>query len=267
MNRSSKSVSEQNIQHFKFQSQLFHKFYAAVSEQPEIKGTKALDRYARMQGFRDFNHAHEQITRQTKLIKFFPFPTEQKIVEECANYSDNPEHIKLVSLFYSYYFYTPSNSETAKALFKASLRDLESFTHFPVNPNQDLWQNGDALAVALARRMGATELMEKQLCGLFMMLFDIYEANLIPSFGFQDLIDILHPQKYAESCQLYETKLYDEYRFRSTAPGVYSKIKRYCTREDLQDHRQFYFDAFASISRQPLSLDLEAKETIFDVST
>lgn len=232
------SFAELNVHHFKFQSQHFHKFFAAVSNQPEVKGVKALDGYSRMMGFEDFNDIFRYLSRQTSLIKSFPFPSDESIKQECAEYAGAHEHIHWISEFYrnGSYFYAPSHLPASRQLFDASLRKLQNFAHFPIDPKRDFWQNGDNLAVGLARYFGATDLMEKQLCGIFMVFFDLYKSDLIPGFGFQDVLDLLHPGKFMVSLQLYKTELSARFNFHSNAGSVHSKMINHCTIQDLEHH-------------------------------
>ncbi len=264
MNATISNLSEHNVKHFKFQSQHFHKFIAAVTDQSEIKGVKALDRYSRLHGFNDFNQAHLYLSRQTTLIKSFEFPTEKAIQQECRDCSNNLEQIGMISRFYQYYFFAPSYLPNSRVLFNSSLQKMESFTHFPIEPTLGLWSNGDNLAVALARYFGASDLMEKQLAGVFMMFFELFRHDHITGFGFQDVLDMLHPGKFMVCMQLFKTELTAEYGFQSNAGNVHSKMIDHCSLKDLEEHQRFYFQAFSNVCRQPLWIGGIPQDTLFD---
>lgn len=255
------SIADQNVQLFKFQSQHFHKFFAAVSGLPERKGIKALDRYARMLGLQDFNHAHNYLSRQTKLIKSIPHPSREAIMGECGDYTDNLELLSQVSTFFQFYFYVPVDAPERRDLYIQSLRKMTSFTQFPVKRNSPLWDSGDYLAVALARHLKASERNEKILCGVFIVLFGLYENDWISGFGFQDVIDMLHPDKLMESLEHYGALSYPG---SSSAESIHAKIKRHWSRADLEDAREFYFDAFTVFSREKLTMHQNPIDTIFD---
>lgn len=261
MKSNTPSIADQNIQHFKFQSQHFHKFFAAVSGLPERKGIKALDRYSRMLGFQDFNHAHNYLSRQTKLIKSIPLPSREAILGECSDYTDNPEFVSQVSNFFQFYFYVPSDAPERRELYIQSLRKMNNFTQFPVKRDTPLWNSGDYLAVALARHLGASERHEKILCGVFIVLFGLYENDGIPGFGFQDVIDMLHPDKLMESLKCYGNLSYSG---SSSVEAVHEKIKRFWSRADLENSREFFFNAFSTFSKENLTINTSPSDTLFD---
>lgn len=257
----SPSIADQNVQHFKFQSQHFHKFFAATSGLPERKGTKALDRYSRMLGFKDFNDAHTYLSRQTKLIKSFPFPSREAILGECRDYAEDPTIISQVSNFYQFYFYVPQNAPDSRQLYDKSFRKMDSFTQFPTKRGVPLWEKGDSLAVAVARYLQASELQEKMLSGIFIVLFDLFEKDAISGFGFQDVIELLHPETFLGTLNRYGSLSYPG---SSAASWVHTKISRHCTKSDMEEHRSFFLDAFATISRGGVTVNPGTNGTIFD---
>jgi hypothetical protein len=257
----SPDIADQNVQHFKFQSQHFHKFFAATSGLPERRGIKALDRYSRMLGFEDFNDAHSYLTRQTKKIKSFPIPSREAILRECSDYSGDPAIISLVSNIYQFYFYVPQNAPNSRQLYNKSFRKMESFTQFPMKNGVPLWESGDSLAVAVARYLGASELQEKMLSGIFIVLFDLFEKDAISGFSFHDVIELLQPEVFLDTLKRYGSL---SHQGSSAASWVHTKISRHCSKSDLEKHRNFFLDAFSSISRGGVTVNPGTDGTIFD---
>lgn len=99
------------------------------------------------------------------------------------------------------------------------------------------------------------------LCGIFIVSFDLFDNDAIPGFGFQDVIEMLQPENFLDCLNRYSSL---PHLGCSAAGWVHTKMSRHCSRADLEEHRQFFIDAFSTVSNKGITVSGSLTDTIFD---
>ena len=251
------AISSSNIAHFKFCAQHFHKSLTLVTSTTEIKGVEALDRFSKLHGYESFNHANVEIRRKTALVEFEDIDIDQatEIYHDVASASSIQESLML---YYDFFFFSHHRSEIAVKLAKISLNKLTNIAHFPRQRERELSSVADFLAVGIMDFSNLTgtpkfaPICRTQFCGVMMMLFDFYEKQLIHTFNFQDVLDLLQPDIYKYAAKIYETTLKPIFSFESTAIGCIDKTDKFMSYGDQESSYQLYYEFLSLISGMKL---------------
>jgi hypothetical protein len=251
------AIAEQNIAHFKFLSQHFHKSLAQVSDTSELKGNKALDRFARLAGFSEFNQAFYEIGRKTKRLSDFPLDMKKAYAIYAGLYE--PNHMSKASeLYYDLFFFSHHNQQSIKFT-TDTLKKLHCFSWIPRNPKSELTSIYDNFAVALfdfTNRIDSIELIpigRSQLVGVILMLGYFHDKQLIPGFGFQDVLDLLEPETFCNSLRLYETILAPQFNLNDIVTHCYEKCLTYMTQQQLEDNYNQFAEYLSLFVKIPLN--------------
>lgn len=252
----------------KFQSLHFHTCLALASRNKVIKGYKALNRFCQMHDMKDFSRANVEIRQKTKRLKFLPFINYKSILQHYGEL----ETEKVLNDTYLYYSHYLSNPYDNKRAFDSLLYKLDSFFQFPFSSEVLYSHTGDYVAVALARYLDFPVLIEKQLCGIFMICFDLYQKSLIDSFDFQDVIDFLEPDAYQSNNVLFRIHLnrlsmdndsmYSSRSVPDPVQGCFNKTMQHA-KDSLKGHQLQCFKEFQKVSKRELTLD-KPKQTLFE---
>lgn len=250
------AISEQNIAHFKFLSQHFHKSLAQISGAPELKGNKALDRFARLTGFSEFNEAFYEIGRKTKRVSDFPLNLKKADSIYAGLYE--PDQLSKAAELYFDLFYFSHQSQQSIKLTTDTLKKLHCFSWIPRNPKSELTSIFDNFAVALfdfTNKIDSIELIpigRSQLVGVILMLCYFHDKQLIPEFGFQDVLDLLEPETFSNSLRLYETILAPQFNLNDIVTHCYEKSLTHMTQQQLEYNYNQFADYFSLFVKTPI---------------
>ena len=248
------TITEQNVAHFKFLSQHFHKSLAQISETSELKGNKALDRFARLNGFSEFNEAFYEISRKTKRITDFPLSLKTANSIYAGLYEPD-QLIKATELYYDLFYFSHQNQQSVKFT-TDTLKKLHCFSWIPRNPKSELTSIYDNFAVALFDFTNRIETIKlnpigrSQLVGVILMLCYFHDKQLISGFGFQDVLDLLEPETFVSSLRLYETVMAPKFQLNDIVIHCYEKSLNHMTQQQMEfNYNQFaeYFSLFVKI--------------------
>lgn len=222
------SVYEQNVAHFKFLSQHFHKSLAILEGGAELKGTKAHDRFAKLLGWHDLNKAYEYLKGHNKRIRDFRKLNKDAIESEYSDLHPNISAQSLLSIYYDFSFFALYRQDNVQLILE-SIKHLKSLTFFPKKPTWSVGEVADFLAVGLEdlsflldadQRRVSRELISSAI----MLYFDFYDKGLIDDFRWQDIADLTHPYYYHDAFTKYKTQLNSKYKFESSAIHCYDKF-------------------------------------------
>lgn len=222
------SLYEQNVAHFKFLSQHFHKSLVMLEGGAELKGTKAHDRFAKLLGWPDLNKAYEYLKGHNKRIRDFRKLSKDAIESEYSDLYPNISAQSLLSIYYNFSFFALYRQNNVPLILE-SIKHLKSLTFFPKKPTWNMGEVADFLAVGLEDLSFLLDADQRRvsrelICSAIMIYFDFYDKGLIDDFRWQDIADITHPHCYHDAFIKYKTQLNPKYNFESAAIHCYDKF-------------------------------------------
>jgi predicted ATP-binding protein involved in virulence len=158
-----------------------------------------------------------------------------RIISEYADLYGAIPIKKLMRVYYDLFAFSHAEFRS-DSLCIETLRQLKSFSFFPKDPDKNLGQIADYLAVALENfsfrmKLERGPINRDLLNSALMLYFDFYEKGLISDFDWQDIADLTHPNSYHDAFIKYKTQLKPTFKFMSSASHCYDKITYYTGHE------------------------------------
>lgn len=259
------SIAEQNVAHFKFLSQHFHKSIALVTNTSEFKGKKAHNRFAQLCGHASYDELFYWLKGHNKRVFDFPPLTSANVRRIYQDLYPDIDAEELFTLYYDFFFFSHQKLHTANVSL-ASLKELKSFTFFPKRPGYSLDSVADNLAVALdsfSSILSGPKTDRNMLNSVITLYFSFYQQGFITDFGFKDVVDLTNPRFYHDAFIKYKMYLNPAYHFEGHAIHCYDKIAFYTSAEHQAEYHKTLCDFFSSIQKKPINPESNHNDILF----